>query len=162
MKIRCKLCGKEVKHLVSHLNNSHDKLSLEDYNSVEVQNTGDTFETDIESEKFDYKEARKKVFSVEDDTFLEMTMRDFLKKYDIESDDLMSLVRGFKDGVVIPISKQIKNKMSQGEKKAEELAQTGDKVFANDVATAEFLVKNHGYTVKEVRSGNPRTWVLSK
>jgi len=155
----------------SEIDDSFEELDVNESEILESNSTEDVLEESFEEEniedstdKLTLKQQRENIFSGSSATYdPNRPIQDFLDEFGVTELELRNVIKKFKGTNSVPISQQIENKIKLGEKSAAELANSGQRQIKTKlVATAESLVKNHGYEVLAVVGGPPKTWVLEK
>ena len=180
--IECRICGKGNKRLDVHVTKGHKTTMDEYYKLYPEEKDNPTMITVDEDEdyfsgneikdipipdvvekpkaKITPQEIRDGIYK-KDITMVDEPLSEFLKEFELTERELRQIVRQYKTGSAMTALEAIEREAEFGKVEAIKLAGQG-KVETTNLQAAETLKKQHGYTVAEVKSGPPQTWVLIK
>jgi hypothetical protein len=187
--IVCKICGKEYKSIEMHLGTCLKKANItrEAYTNlpefgvkavpvedqiVELSDSDSdritSHETVAVSPDPNYisgHDVRKNIFKgafKERDPNRPLSVA--LSEFGISETEFLAILNQWKGKAKMPVGMRAAQRASIGDAEAEKLKDL-ERIETYTLETAESLVKNHGFTVTDVRSRKnnvPKTWVLKK
>ena len=179
----CKICGEKYKRLDAHVRGSH-KSTMDEYyklypeekdnpTTAIVEDDDDYFGGNKETPpvieeavpeqpkaKITPQELRDNIYK-KNITMANEPLSEFLKEFEVTERELRQIVRQYKTGSAMTALESIERQAEFGKNEAIKLAGQG-KVETNSLHVAENLKKQYGYTVVDVKTGPPQTWVLTK
>ena len=178
----CKICGEGKQRLDVHVTKGH-KTTMDEYYKLYPEEKDNPTIITIDEDDDNYfggnemkdiptvdavvadpkikitpQELTERIFK-KDVTMVNEPLSEFLKEFELTERELRQIVRQYKTGSAMTALESIEREVKVGKTEAEKLLGENN-VRTTNLQVAEILKKQHGYTVTEVKSGPPQTWVL--